>query len=206
MPLQIFGQRAPDMLRHREIGFLRQLAQRRQERFRKKEVCPNHAHIIHTKHIRPLRCRPLPPRPEGRGFSGVLMNFDPITNAVAIAIQAAHRRYEHVQISRTITVTGNGTAVLRCMGAGGGGGANTGTGARGGNGGTVAIKTITVSAGDQLVITIPAGGSGSVTDGGAGGAGGTLSIVHYSTTILSTFTDHCAHQNSRETPDFRPGR
>lgn len=115
------------------------------------------------------------------------MNFDPITNAVAIAIRASQRRYEHVLISRTVTATGNGIAVFRCMGAGGGGGSSVGPSpiSRGGNGGTVAIKTVSVAAGDQFVVTIPAGGAGSITSGVAGGAGGTLSIVRSGTTLLS---------------------
>ena len=75
MPLQIFGKRAPDVFRHREVGFLRKLTQRGQERLREKEVCPNHAYIIHTKYMRHLRRRPLPPRPEVRGFSGVQMKL-----------------------------------------------------------------------------------------------------------------------------------
>lgn len=70
------------MFRHREVGFLRQLTQRGQERLREKEVCPNHAHIIHTKYIRHLRRRPLPPRHECRGFSGVLMKKARIVRAL----------------------------------------------------------------------------------------------------------------------------
>ena len=114
------------------------------------------------------------------------MNFDPITNAVVTAIQRSMRRYEHVQISRTVTATGSGTAVLRAMGAGGGGGKGlAGNYAKGGNGGTVAIKTITVAAGDQFVVTIPAGGAGATTDSTPGSTGGTLTVVRSGVTLLS---------------------
>ena len=97
------------------------------------------------------------------------MGYETLAEVEALAAKA--RRYEYVAFSRTITATGSGQAVLRCMGAGGGGA--SGTNARGGNGGTVATKIITVQAGDQLVVTIPAGGAAGNTDQ-PGSAGGTL--------------------------------
>ena len=104
------------------------------------------------------------------------MNFDPITNAVAIAIQAAQRRYQHIQLSQSVVATGNGTLILRAMGAAGGGGGVGGNGiACGGNGGTVCTRTLSVQAGDVIACTIPAGGVGGTV--GPGTTGGTL-VVH----------------------------
>ena len=104
------------------------------------------------------------------------MNFDPITNAVAIAIQSAQRRYQHIQLSQTVVATGNGTLILRAMGAAGGGGGVGSNGiACGGNGGTVCTRTLSVQAGDVIACTIPAGGVGGTW--GPGTTGGTL-VVH----------------------------
>ena len=108
------------------------------------------------------------------------MGYETLAEVEALAAKA--RRYEYVAFSSTITATGSGQAVLRCMGAGGGGA--SGNNARGGNGGTVATKTITVAAGDQLVVTIPAGGAGGATDQ-PGSAGGVLTIVRSGTTLIS---------------------
>ena len=108
------------------------------------------------------------------------MGYETLAEVEALAAKA--RRYEYVAFSRTITATGSGQAVLRCMGAGGGGA--RGTHARGGNGGTVATKTITVQAGDQLVVTIPAGGAGGASSQ-PGSAGGTLTITRGGTTLIS---------------------
>ena len=108
------------------------------------------------------------------------MGYETLAEVEALAAKA--RRYEYVAFSRTITATGSGQAVLRCMGAGGGGAG--GTNARGGNGGTVATKTITVEAGDQLVVTIPAGGAAG-SSGQPGSAGGVLTIVRSGTTLVS---------------------
>lgn len=108
------------------------------------------------------------------------MGYETLAEVEALA--AKSRRYEYVAFSRVITATGSGQAVLRCMGAGGGGaGGDT---ARGGNGGTVATKTITVQAGDQLVVTIPAGGAAGNT-GQPGSAGGTLTITRSGVTLIS---------------------
>ena len=108
------------------------------------------------------------------------MGYETLAEVEALAAKA--RRYEYVAFSRTITATGSGRAVLRCMGAGGGGAG--GTNSRGGNGGTVATKTITVEAGDQLVVTIPAGGAGGATDQ-PGSAGGTLTVMRGGVTLIS---------------------
>lgn len=96
-------------------------------------------------------------------------------------------RYEHIYLSRTVTAVRSGTLTFRCMGAGGGGQAPR-SGASvfgGGNGGTVAIKTVSVTAGDRFVITIPAGGSGGVANSDAPAAGGTLTVTRGGTTLLS---------------------
>ena len=108
------------------------------------------------------------------------MGYETLAEVEALAAKA--RRYEYVAFSRTITATGSGQAVLRCMGAGGGGA--SATNACGGNGGTVATKTITVEAGDQLVVTIPAGGAKGAP-GQPGSAGGTLTITRGGTTLIS---------------------
>ena len=108
------------------------------------------------------------------------MGYETLAEIEALAAKA--RRYEYVAFSRTITATGSGQAVLRCMGAGGGGAG--GTNARGGNGGTVATKAIAVEAGDQLVVTIPAGGAGGSSNQ-PGSAGGTLTIMRGGVTLIS---------------------
>lgn len=103
--------------------------------------------------------------------------FDPITYAAVQQLKkAAAPKYEYVWSSRTITVPKNAELTIRAMGAGGGGG--RGTGAMGGAGGTVALKTLTVAAGDVLNVTIPAGGSSE-------SVGGTLQIQRNSSEILS---------------------
>ena len=108
---------------------------------------------------------------------------DVVILAEVEALVAKARRYEYVAFSRTITAKDSGQVVLRCMGAGGGGAwANT---ARGGNGGTVATKVITVAAGDQLVVTIPAGGDGGGASNQPGSTGGTLTIERSGVTLIS---------------------
>ena len=107
---------------------------------------------------------------------------DVVVLAEVEALAAKARRYEYVAFSRTITAKGGEQAVLRCMGAGGGGA--SASNARGGNGGTVATKTITVAAGDQLVVTIPAGGVKGASSQ-PGSAGGTLTITRGGTTLIS---------------------
>lgn len=97
--------------------------------------------------------------------------------------ESLYRRIECFQSSTTITMAGSGPIVLRAMGAGGGGA--RGYNARGGNGGTVATKAVTVSAGDVLVITIPAGGAGKASSDGNGAAGGNLTVVRSGVTLLS---------------------
>ena len=95
-------------------------------------------------------------------------------------------RYDYIFASKTVTAAAAGTVVLRCMGAGGGGSrSDYANGARGGNGGTVATRTLTVAAGDQLVITIPAGGAGAAADNTPGSAGGTLTILRAGVTLIS---------------------
>lgn len=111
------------------------------------------------------------------------MQFDPITAAIATSVKNAQRRLECMQFSKTVTATGSGRAILRCMGAAGGGA--RGANARGGNGGTVATKEITVTKGDQLVVTIPAGGAGKTSTDGDGATGGTLTIVRNGVTLIS---------------------
>ena len=108
------------------------------------------------------------------------MGYETLAGVEALAAKV--RRYEYVAFSRTITATGSGQAVLRCMGAGGGG-ASASNGL-GGNGGTVAAKTINVEAGDQLVVTIPAGGARGAS-GQPGSAGGTLTITRGGDTLIS---------------------
>ena len=108
------------------------------------------------------------------------MGYETLAEVEALAAKA--RRYEYVAFSRTFTATGSGQAVLRCMGAGGGGA--SGNTARGGNGGTVATKIITVQAGDQLVVTIPAGGARGASSQ-PGNAGGDLTIMRDGVTLIS---------------------
>lgn len=93
------------------------------------------------------------------------------------------RRIEYFQFSTTATATENGVAILRAMGAAGGGARSSVS--RGGNGGTVATKKIAVAAGDEFVITIPAGGAGRAATNGPGVAGGTLTVVRGGITLLS---------------------
>ena len=96
-----------------------------------------------------------------------------VTDALA---NASAQKYEYVWVSRAITVPKNAELTIRAMGAGGGGG--SGAVAKGGAGGTVALKTLTVPAGAVLAVTIPAGGAG-------GNSGGTLQVRLNSSTILS---------------------
>lgn len=115
------------------------------------------------------------------------MSFDPITYAAVQQLRKessgageAAPKYEQIPISRVITVPRNAELTIRAMGAGGGSG--RGTGVKGGTGGTVALKTLTVAAGDVLDVTIPAGGAGNYV---SGDAGGTLQIQLNSSEILS---------------------
>lgn len=107
--------------------------------------------------------------------------FDPITYTAVQQLKKASSvpKYEYVWSSRTITAPKNAELTIRAMSAGGGGG--RGTAAKGGAGGTVALKTIHVSAGDELNVVIPAGGSGGTIPS----AGGTLQIQLNSSEILS---------------------
>ena len=108
------------------------------------------------------------------------MSFDPITyTAVQQLKKAAAPKYEYVWSSRAITVTKNAELTIRAMGAGGGGG--RGAGSKGGAGGTVALKTLRVSAGDVLAVVIPAGGLGGTSPSG----GGMLQIQLNSSEIIS---------------------
>ena len=109
------------------------------------------------------------------------MSFDPVTYAAVQQLKKASSapKYEYVWISRNITVTKNAELTIRAMGAGGGGG--RGAGSKGGAGGTVALKTLTVAAGDVLDVVIPAGGSGGSTPS----TGGTLQVQLNSSEILS---------------------
>lgn len=112
------------------------------------------------------------------------MSFDPITYAAVQQLKkAAVPKYECVWSSRTVTVPKNAELTIRAMGAGGGGG--RGTGAKGGAGGTVALKTLHVSAGDELDVVIPAGGDGGTSALPSGSSGGTLLVELNASEILS---------------------
>ena len=86
----------------------------------------------------------------------------------------ARRTVYYVAESRTLTLRNPGVLVFRCMGAGGAGG-HSNQAAFGGNGGTVALKTVPCAAGASFTIVIPAGGVGARA--ARGGDGGTLTIT-----------------------------
>ncbi len=111
------------------------------------------------------------------------MMFDPVTATAVEGMRATIRRYEYILFSRTVVASAAGRLVIRAMGAAGGGA--RGTNARGGNGGTVALRTIDVAAGDSITITIGAGGAGKDATDGAGLDAGTTTVARAGTTLLT---------------------
>ena len=91
----------------------------------------------------------------------------------------ARRTICYVASSQVWTCPADGWLIVRCLGAGGSGakatpGGATG-GATGGNAGTVGLKRLRASRGDQYTIAIPAGGA-SPNAHGNGNSGGTLTV------------------------------
>ena len=86
----------------------------------------------------------------------------------------ARRSVVYVPSSRVWTAHADGVAVFRCVGAGGAGGHSNQV-AFGGNGGTVALKTVACAAGASFTIIIPAGGVSAPSS--RGGDGSTLTIT-----------------------------
>lgn len=87
----------------------------------------------------------------------------------------ARRTICYVASSQVWTCPADGWLIVRCLGAGGSGArANTG-GATGGNAGTVGLKRLRASRGDQYTIAIPAGGALQNAHGN-GNSGGTLTV------------------------------
>ena len=91
----------------------------------------------------------------------------------------ARRTVCYIAASQVWTCPADGWLVIRCLGAGGSGafnGANVATqGATGGSAGTVGIKRVRVSRGQQFTVTIPAGGE-KQSRHESGNAGGTLTV------------------------------
>lgn len=88
---------------------------------------------------------------------------------------ATGRALVYCSQSQTVTARADGFLVLRCMGAAGSGA--RGSFATGGTAGTVGAKTVRVNAGDQFIITVPAGGAAQAGANTNGNAGGTLTIT-----------------------------
>lgn len=91
----------------------------------------------------------------------------------------ARRTVCYIAASQVWTCPADGWLVIRCMGAGGSGAYSSITastyGATGGSAGTVGIKRVRVSRGQQFTVTIPAGGAGQSSHA-SGNAGGTLTV------------------------------
>ena len=91
----------------------------------------------------------------------------------------ARRTVCYIAASQVWTCPADGWLVIRCLGAGGSGafnGTNDATqGATGGSAGTVGIKRVRVSRGQQFTVTIPAGGA-TQSRHAEGQAGGTLTV------------------------------
>lgn len=91
----------------------------------------------------------------------------------------ARRTVCYIAASQVWTCPADGWLVIRCLGAGGSGafhGVNAPMqGATGGSAGTVGIKRVRVSRGQQFTVTIPAGGAQNSSHG-SGNAGGTLTV------------------------------
>ncbi|WP_050715376.1 hypothetical protein [Ottowia sp. oral taxon 894] len=91
----------------------------------------------------------------------------------------ARRTVCYIAASQVWTCPADGWLVIRCLGAGGSGAysaMNVATqGATGGSAGTVGIKRVRVSRGQQFTVTIPAGGA-KQSSHESGNAGGTLTV------------------------------
>lgn len=87
----------------------------------------------------------------------------------------ARRTICYVASSQVWTCPADGWLIVRCLGAGGSGAWANNGGATGGNAGTVGLKRLRASRGDQYTIAIPAGGA-SQNAHGNGNSGGTLTV------------------------------
>lgn len=87
----------------------------------------------------------------------------------------ARRTVCYIAASQVWTCPADGWLVIRCLGAGGSGARDNNDGATGGNAGTVGLKRLRASRGDQYTIAIPAGGASRDAHGN-GNSGGTLTV------------------------------
>nr|DAO72434.1 MAG TPA: hypothetical protein [Caudoviricetes sp.] len=89
----------------------------------------------------------------------------------------ARRTICYVASSQVWTCPAEGWLIVRCLGAGGGGAWAASGGVTGGSAGTVGLKRLRASRGDQYTIAIPAGGAAQSAHGnGNGNSGGTLTV------------------------------
>ena len=94
----------------------------------------------------------------------------------------ARRTVCYIAASQVWTCPADGWLVIRCLGAGGSGARANNGGVTGGNAGTVGVKRVRVSRGQQFTVTIPAGGA-SRNEHGNGNSGGTLTVQGHGVSI-----------------------